>query len=55
MAKLSINLTELLAANPTFIPTADCVTGKAQARQRGTKVDPEDELVLSIKQMGGLI
>ena len=55
MTKLSIDLSKLLDSPPQYIPTTACVTGTAQARQRETKVEPEDELVLSIKQMKGLI
>ena len=55
MTKLSIDLSKLLDSPPQYISTAVCVTGTAQARQRETKVAPDDELVLSIKQMGGLI
>ena len=45
MTKLSIDLSKLLDSPPQYISTAVCVTGTAQARQRDTKVEPDDELM----------
>ena len=47
------NLHDLLG-EPQYIPIDKCVTGKIQAKQN-TQVKEDDPLVISIRDMGGLI
>ena len=51
---VDINLHNLFGA-PQYIPIDKCVTGLAEARQTGTEVRKDDELVDSIRRMGGIM
>ena len=53
--KIKINLADLLDASPMKIPVNECSIGGAQAAQSGRGVTEEDPLVISIRDMGGLI
>jgi ParB/RepB/Spo0J family partition protein len=44
-----------LFGEPQYIPIDKCVTGLAEARQTGTEVKEDDELVDSIRRMGGIM
>ena len=53
--KIKINLSNLLDTNPVKIPVSECSIGGAQAAQSGRAVKEDDPLVISIRDMGGLI
>ena len=53
--KIKINLADLLDASPMKIPVNECSIGGAQAAQSGREVTEKDPLVISIRDMGGLI
>ena len=53
--KIKINLADLLDASPMKIPVNECSVGGAQAAQSGREVTEKDPLVISIRDMGGLI
>ena len=53
--KIKINLSDLLDTNPIKIPVNECSIGGAQAAQSGREVKEDDPLVISIRDMGGLI
>ena len=53
--KIKINLSDLLDTNPLKIPVNECSIGGAQAAQSGRAVKEDDPLVISIRDMGGLI
>ena len=55
MASIKINLSDLLGSNPVKIPVDKCGTSGAQAAQSGRDVSDEDPLVISIRDMGGLM
>ena len=53
--KIKINLADLLDTSPVKIPVNECSIGGAQAAQSGRGVTEKDPLVISIRDMGGLI
>lgn len=50
----TFDLRRILSDKPQHIPIDKCVTGKIQAKQN-TQVKEDDPLVISIRDMGGLI
>jgi len=54
--EINIDIEEILGGiSPEKIDISKLTTGTVQARQRGTKVEPDDKLVSAIRRVGGLL